>query len=482
MPNDTLHPTIQLKFGLIQTQFLATIPPDSLIEFTFDSELIDTCQITFIDHTYGRVEQELLNSDREENGGKLLLRWGYPGEGLEEQDWKNLELVDFTSDMTTSGTRITIMGYSTGASGATRVIPAIYLGSISSVARQVAADMGYTDDAKIFIEDTDDLNRDVEPRANWSTGNKTRIDFIQEKLLTEARSKTNPNGSYYFRLGSEGTFEFCTQFFKKIAAEVHGSPEPEKEVPTTGTRTSKAYRTIEVMFGIPDGKPGGLPNQVLRWRPHYLTKAMGTFARMTIAGTFDPRTKQFVQTVVDRNTQGMTSQKDPRSGGRTVAPPITTSKDKIEQRRLSDAFVFQPSKQVALGGHCSGKAVHAHQGPIEALNKITGAWRRLHNSLMGATLELAGVPENCDISFLERFIFVTVVLPTGSPTVDGVPEGTNEGLHWSTGLYQIKHVNHSITSRYVITVEFYKPTGLDGPDEAKTGQADVIAPIISSVS
>lgn len=477
--DDTLHPVVQMRFGelprslspkLVGTPFIVTIPPDHMIEFTFVSGPVDECTISFMDHTFGEIEQQIFEADKDpKNAGALLIRWGYPGHGLDDQDWKALRILDYAPTLSSAGMRITIHCYAHGAQHVTRIRPKTYEGKVSSIAAQVAADLGYTDQTKIFIEETDDLRSDEDPKTIDFTGNKSPIDFIRTKLLPKAKSKINPKGTYEFRLGSEGTFEFCTQFFKRLASEVHGSAEPEKEIKRTQVQYNeskddkgKGYRRFEVLFGTPNG--------VVEWRPTYQTKSMGVFAQSAIASVVDPRKKQFQQTIIDRNTQGMTSTKDPSSGGRTVAPPIVNkNQDAIEQRAQADAIVYQPVKQVALGGHCSGKAFHDHQGPDIARNKITAAWRRLHNSINGAVLELIGLPKNASLTYLERFINVSVILPDNVPLTSRIPEGTNRGNHWSSGTYQIKLITHSITQGYGITVELFRPVALDGPDEAKTG-------------
>ncbi len=493
MEEGTLHPVVQLRFGELPrslslepvgTPFIVTIPPNHLQEFTYESGPRDECTMTFIDHTFGGLEQQIFEADRnEKQKGSLLLRWGYPDNGLETADWKTMKIVNYTPTISTAGLRITLFLYAFGAQGATEVNPTVYDGKISTVARAVAKDLGYIDETKIFIEETNDTRRDETPKKQWFTGNKSRIDFIQSKLLPEARSIANPNGTYEFRLGGEGTFEFCTQYFKQLAAEVHGSPEPENEVKRTPVQFTdskgpkgRRYRQFEVLFGMPNG--------IIEWRPSYMTKAMGSFARSAIASVYDPRTKQHQQVVIDRSTQGMTSSKDPVSGGRTSSPPITDSKDKIEQRRKADSIVYQPAKQVALGGHCSGKQFHDHIGPDAARNVISSAWRRLHNSINSATLELYGLPRHADMSYLERFCEIAVILPDDAPQLQGnqVKEGTNQGLHWSSGRYQIKRIIHSITQGYIITAEFFRPTSGDGPDEAKTGPADEVPATITSAA
>lgn len=489
-----LHPVVQLKFGgnlrstanqraISREQkdvFLTTIPPDHLQEFTYTSQFgADSCTMVFIDHTFGTLEYQIFRTDREE-GGNLLLRWGYPDNGLEEQDWKLLKLVDYQPTLDYSGLRISITAMSFGSDQAARCEPKVYRGKISSVVAQIAKDSGYTDQAKIFIEETDDDRREESDRqAEWPTGNKTRAELLQ-KLIEEAKSKKNPNGTYEYRFGGEGTFEFCTEYFRKQAQAVHGSAEPEKQDPLDRNPRRKGlhYRRVEVLFGRPN-------NATISFRPRYGSKVMGHFARSSISGVYDPRTKQFQQTLVDRRTLGMTSSKDPPSGGRTTAAPyVGKDASKIEQRRVADTFSYQTAKQVALGGHCSGKQIHDHRGPDIARNKIESAWKRLHNLVMtGSVLELLGVPEYANLSVLERFLDIVVIPPaTDHIRVDATPQGYGQGLHWSSGRYRMSKVIHEITADYKITVELHKPTMLDGPDSAKTGRPVETPPTITRTS
>jgi hypothetical protein len=416
--------------------------------------------MTFIDHTFGSIEDQIFKCDREYKG-QVLYRWGYPGLGLEEGDWHIFTLRDYVPSISSSGLRITLSGYAFGCELALRAEPKVYIGKVSSVVKQLATEFGYTDDTKIFIEETDDDSRDGDPKAQWPSGNMSRVDLINSELLPQAKSKDNPQGTYIFRLGSEGTFHFHTELFKKVKQSVLGTSEPEKE---------GKYRRFNVLFGIPNG--------VENFSPRYNTKSMGSIAAACVATVYDPRTKQFQQKIVDRNTLGMTTSQDPKGGGRTTAAPIANPKDDpITQRAKAESYSFHPVQQVALGGHCSGKQVHQHHGPEAALNRIENAWKRMHQLVMGGQLELIGLPEYCNFSAIETYCEVAVYLPA---TVDrqgilaGQPQfkSIDSALHWSSGRYLIMKVTHHISTAYRISVELGKPTGLEGPDSAKTSQPE----------
>jgi hypothetical protein len=433
--------------------FIETIPPNNLIDFTFVSKYgADHVTMSFIDHTFGRLEQDIFRCDRE-YGGKILFRWGYPGKGLEEGRWYHMNLEDYTPTISSSGLRITVGGKAPGCEFASYAQPTVYRGKISSIVLDIARELGFEED-KIFIEETNDDIRDEEPKNEWPTGNMTRIDLIQQKLLLEAKSKKHPQGTYELSLASEGTFHFHTQYYEKVKRDLLGSEKPVE---------TQSYRRFNVLFGIPNG--------VLSFTPRYTSKSMGSIAASCVASAYDPRTKQFTQRVVDRNTLGMSTNHDPKGGGRTTAAPFANpDDDPIKQRSKAESYCYSPVSQVALGGHCSGKAVHQHLGPDAALNKVESAWKRLHDIVLGGQLELAGLPELTDFVTREAFCEVAVFLPSGVdyPDSPGLPN-TNASLHWSSGRYQIHSITHMISSDYKISVELGKPTILDGPDIAKTG-------------
>lgn len=479
----TLHPVVQLRLGNPQagTQsgkfferrvsqpyygksltnddyaapqaFIETVPPNHMLEFTNVSKRgVDEVSMSFIDHTFGRLEQDIFRCDRE-YGGKILYRWGYPGKGLEEGRWYHMQLLDYTPTISSAGLRITLSGLAVGSEFASYAQPTVYRGKISSVVKEIAKELGF-DDSKVFVEESNDDIRDEEPKAEWPTGNMTRIDLIQQNFIPQVKSKKNPQGTYELVLISEGTFHFHTELYKRVKQELLGTEDPVKD---------QAYRRFNVLFGIPNG--------VLNFTPRYTSRAMGQIAAACIASAYDPRTKQFTQRVVDRNTLGMTTNHDPKGGGRTTAAPFADpNADPIEQRAKAESYSYFPVKQVALGGHCSGKAVHQHIGPDAALNRVESSWKRLHQIVLGGQLELVGLPELVDFVAMETYCEVAVFLPSGLQYADapGLPN-TNASLHWSSGRYLIHKITHSITSDYKISVELGKPTSLDGPETAKTG-------------
>lgn len=479
MAGETLHPVVQLRFGSTKSgtrsgiyfertsnapleAFIVTIPPEHLVEFTNVSRKgADQVSITFFDATFGSLEDQLFRADRD-HGGRVLYRWGYPGLGLEEGYWNVMIIQDYVPTLSTSGLRITINGLAVGSEFANIAEPTVYKGKISTVVRQIAEEMGFTDETKVFIEETEDNARDEEPRAEWPSGNLTRIDLINQKLLPEAKSKQNPNGTYYFQLSSQGTFHFHTEHFKKLKEAVHGTPKPNVD---------HKYRRFNVLFGTPVN-PDGTEHGVISFTPRYGSKSMGFMAAGCIAGAYDPRTKQFQQRVVDRRTQGMSSDHDPKGGGRTSAPPIAKKNDSnIDQRRKSETYSYHPVRQVALGGHCSGKQIHQHHGPDASLNTIASAWKRMHSLVQGGTLELVGIPRHVDFNALEMWCEIAVYMPSGVDSLPGSPtfKSVDSALHWSSGRYRIEKITHFIGTDYRITAELGRIAMLEGPDPAKTG-------------
>lgn len=436
-------PVVELKFGT--SNFILTIPPQHLQEFTYISRRagVDEISITFLDATFGRVESEIFKLDRESR--PLLFRWGYPGEGLERTRWHRFHITSVSPTISYAGIRITLMGFPLGAEFATLVEAKEYKGRISNVVSTIAKEMGFTDPTKVFIEETnDELN---ETRGTtWYSGNKTRVDFVRG-LANIAKSKSNPQSKYDFKLASDGTFHFHTPLFKKIAEAEHDHTEPAKQ---------RQYRTFNVLFGEPEA--------ITSWRPRFETKIIGTYARAALAGTVDPRSKQFQQRVLDRNSLGLSNKNDP-SSGRTSAPPITTSRDAIDKRRRVNTSVFSPTRQTALGGRCSGRTTAPYTEPDRAFAKVENAYKTLQQNQGGGVLELQGIPKYADFLATELYCNINVVLPRDAVSVPG----TTGGIHWSSGRYIIDSITHTITSGYIITAELSRFLHIDGSDDGKTG-------------
>jgi hypothetical protein len=503
---ETLLPVVQIRFGpekglsgsgIVKERsrtvplqpFITTIPPEHLVEFVHtDKRGADEVNMTFFDPTFGRLEQQIFQTDRER--GRMLYRWGYPGQGLEQSPWREVVIRDYMPTLSSSGLRMTLSGLSVGAEFATLCEPRVYKGKISDVVRQIAHELGYRNESKIFIEETDDDSRTATDAiqvaaagvntvvkrlalssAEWATGNKTRIDLIN-KMLKLAKSKENPNGTYSFRLSSKGSFHFHTEHFKKIKQEVFGSTDPTKE-----TDKRRKYRRFEVLFGN--------PTNTITFVPRYNSRAMGSYAAASVAGVYDPRLKQFQQRVVDRVHEGMSSNHDPKYARTTAPPLVSPSADRIARRAKADSFTYHPVKQVALGGACSGKQVHQHLGPEMAMNVLTSAWRRMHSHLHGGQLEAVGTPDLVDYSAEEGWTDVLVYLPPDTEYLPGTPSkflGVNAALHWSSGRYMIVSVQHSITTSYLVSASLRRSTAQEGPAEAKTGPPKKAATPLTGVT
>jgi hypothetical protein len=495
---EPLHPVVQMRFGIAvgrkievsssariedpSDSFIITIPPEYLQEFTFISRRggIDRMTLTFVDPTYGDVEAELfkLDKDAKNNASKkqrdkkaLLVRWGYPGNGLEEATWHSFEIFNIAPTINHTGIRLSVEGAATGAAHATIAEPTVYTGKISSVVRKIAQEMGF-DKENIFIEETADEENETR-KTPWHSGNRTRIDILND-LLLYAVSKSSPQGNYSFRISSNGAFHYHTPLFKTPKQKRKGTSQPQKKK-TTDDKNKRTYRRFNVLFGKPNG--------VADFQPRYTASTIGSFARQCIATTVDPRSKQFQQRTVDRRTMGMSTDHDSK-GAKTSQAPLTKSKDAATQRRKSNSFASVPTKSVGLGGRCAGQTTQQNTSPDHALAKIENAWKALQRSLGGCTLTLHGLPEYADLDADEDYIDIAVVLPVDAENLGGrnllsrTAAGTNRrgGIHWSSGRYNIKEVTHSITTGYMITVECMIPTQLEGPFVAKTGAPEKKAP------
>jgi len=132
------HPVVQLKFGA--TDFIVTIPPEHLQEFTFFSKNGggDKIDITFIDHSFGDIEKQIFEYDKDRSNRPLLVRWGYPEEGLEQGLWHRFSIKYCSPDISSAGMRITLSGLSEGSEFATVVEPKVYKGKISTIVIEIA--------------------------------------------------------------------------------------------------------------------------------------------------------------------------------------------------------------------------------------------------------------------------------------------------------------------------------------------------------
>lgn len=415
-----------------------TIPPNNLVHFKHTDQYgaTDKVEIEFLDPTFGDLEDLLLGAD-ENARGLFRYRWGYPGQGLEEANWHEMMINDFNSAISTSGIRINLTGFSAVIpTSIVAVEPKVYTGKVSSVARQVAKDMGFTNPDKIFIEETDDDERGTGPEdtsvipAPWPTGNLTLVDFLHY-LMKEAKSKANPNGTYNFRFGSDKSFHFHTDLYQT----------------SFGYRQIKAKRTFDVLFGMTDVG--------IEFVPVYRSQTMGSRSRSILAQTYDPRTKQFVEKVLDRDSMGLTTDMD-SVNAKTTAPPFTKSADGTV--KITNGVIFYPTKQVAMGGRCSGKQAHQHTGPAEALKISENAFKRMQAFVSGGTLTLKGRPEVANLSLDEIWTEIRVIRK-------------NKSLHWSSGWYRLYEVVHDIGSSYTVTATLARTTQALGPSDAATGKA-----------
>lgn len=454
---EPLLPIVQLKFGT--DDFIVSVPPEHLVEFTATDrqDQGDTANFVFIDPQFTKIENLILNTDR--NKKPLLYRWGYPGEGLESVYWRKAVIETYLPTMSVTGTRINLGVRAQGSEFAVIIEPTVYYGKISDVVKVIAKEMGFSTSNMMVEETDDDVN--TTSKTEWFSANWTRIDMIIY-LARIAKSKSNPSRTYNFKLGGDGTFHFHTVDFNN---EKYLKWKKSKE----DSKNAQKYRRFKVLFAYPSG--------ILSFTPQFNARSVGSFAQTVLATTYDPRTKQFNKRVLTRESIGMGSSDDPKNPKTVAGPLVKSSSPQQEQEKIANARAHQPVRQMALGGRCSGKTTHQYANEQQAGNKIENAFKTLHEQVQSATLELVGLPEYADFSADEIKCDILVVLPDylgsdGSfPGDKTVNHGNfaSSGLHWSSGRYYIKEVVHSITGSYSISAELYRAAMLDGPDDAKTG-------------
>jgi hypothetical protein len=456
--DNPLHPVVQLKFGDGE-DFVLTIPPEHLVEFTYISTHgSDTATITFIDSSFGDIERQVFLVERKAK--PILFRWGYPGNGLEQQFWHKMEIKSIVPHISSAGIRLTIDGYAPGAEFATLVGTTMYRGKISSVAKQIALEMGYKNE-NIFIEETNDDHNEIR-QTPIATGPRTRVDILNY-LSRIAISKTNAARHYTWGITTENSFHFHTADYVGIDDRWLTTKDALKGARRIGAPVRgqqgrvKGYRVFEVLFGRPTG--------VIEFTPRYEAISVGNFAASVIGQTLDPRSKQYLYYPADRDVLGMTTNSDQKNA-KTTAPPLVVTKDQRKKRVVTNAVVYEPTKQVGTRGRCAGQTTEPYTTPETARNKVASAWMKLQHTLLGGSLELVGLPEWANFVAREQFIDIFVVLPEDILALQGSPQ---PGLHWSSGRYHIDSVLHSITTGYVITAELDHATFGDGPFSAKTG-------------
>jgi hypothetical protein len=476
---EPFFPVVQLRFG--GTDFIVTIPPEHLIEFTaVEKRGHDTASFVFIDPTFTKLERLLFQVDKERKSGKksgvLAYRWGYPTQGLEQTMWKKARIETIVPTLTTAGMRINMNVLAVGSEFALFVEPKTYHGKISDVVTAIAEEMGFDKPGvNRFIEETDDTQNaavGTSEGTEWAAGNRTRIDIIND-LARFARSSKNPNLAYTFRLASDGSFHFHTPNYLE--------DKLKKKYDALGKQTR--YRTFKVLFGDPN-------NGVVDFSPTYNAEGVSSLAQSLLAATYDPRTKQFQKRLLTRQTLGLTQKNDPK-GAKTTAGPLVKDQDATaeSQEKKVNARVFSGTRQKALGGRCAGKTTHQYAEPETAMVKAENAFKTLHEKVSTASLELAGLPEYADFTADEYYCDILVVLPESALqdalTLDVGTEDQKRayaGLHWSSGRYLINAVTHQITGSYVITADLKRSTMLDGTSTAKTGAPKKISDTIVKVT
>jgi hypothetical protein len=447
MSREPLHPVVQLKFGI--DDFVVSIPPQHLVEFTAIDKKggSDVANFVFIDPSYHKIDRLILATDKKDS--PLLYRWGYPGDGLEKSLWRSSRIETYEPTISHAGLRINLGVRSVGSEFAALVEPRTYIGKISTVIRTIALEIGYKNE-DIIIEETDDEDNETN-NMEWFSGNRTRIDLMYY-FMRIAKSKTNPNDRYDFKLGSNGKFYFRTLRGAKV-------------------QTKKEYRVFKVLAGDPTGG-------VIEFVPQYNAQKIGSWAQSIIASTYDPRTKRFEKRLITRKTLGLEDKEnDPKRGRTTAGPLVDDTKPITEQERVSNAHTHLPSRSLATGGRCSGRTSHQYSEPERAFNRVSHAFKSLHESISTASLSLVGLPEYSDFGPDEGYCDVLVVLPEAALGLEDVREGLIEsniernysGLHWSSGRYRIQDVTHTIASGYTISANLYRSSMLDGPASASTG-------------
>jgi hypothetical protein len=463
----TYHPVVQLRIG---GDDLVTIRPDHILTFRHtDCFGKNEVEMELVDPTYTYLENKFIGIDKEgsfrgvESRGLFQYRWGYPEQGFENAIWHSVELTRLSPRITHTGYFLNIAGAARNLCKASSLLQhKTYVGKVSEVAKQVALDLGY-DEAHMDIEETADDERSDDPltvlegsgrgvtiasalttKAVWPTSHMTLFDFVDRVLRVVARSKAHPNSPYKFSLTTDGYFIFSSYDNERPAVF-------NKNLP---------IRSFTMLYG-------SQCEDVVEFLPDYNTGALATRCRSNLSATYDPRTKRYIQSLIDRKELGLYRKDFDPDGAQTTAPPLSESTDITTKRDKTSGATYHPTKQVAMGGRCSGKQEHKHTGPEEALQNSKNRYMHLMHLISTATLTLVGKPEHANFSTKEMFCDVNPVMPDGT-------------LHWSNGRYYIEKVVHDLYPAYKITVSLHRYTHAAGSANAKT--PGYVAPAPTTVS
>lgn len=444
----TLHPVVEIKVG--NRNFAC--PPQYLTEF--EERIVNDgfarTVFKLTDPSYIDLEKSILDDSK--SSGVVRYRWGYPGSSY--ADWKEFAPTFILPEITDRGYSLMIDGFSSVVASITQVEALTFKGKVSNVVKQCVDKLhaimkakGSVGIVKAYIEETaDDENEGMEdalltaagfydvpvlrgyraPKAArvWTTGNRSLLRFISEDLRPIAVSKESGKTDYCFYIDSKGYFHFHTKEFEK--GRIY---DPTSGEFVEGKIPGVKYRTFRYLWGMPSG--------VISFRPVINSAIIGGHAKGWVVGTLDPKTKQYREQAVNRQTV-KADDAHPRS---LSGPPNEVDPS---DTKIAEVFKHEPSS--------------VELGPGVALARSTNQWKHLATLAMPATLELVGTPEYVRFTPEEQYCNVQVYLPNG-------------GLHWTSGQYFIREVTHTIIGgRYSIKAELFRGTALDGPVASAKGK------------
>jgi hypothetical protein len=402
------HPWVELTLGDAPT---LTVPPEHLIEMRYTSRLSgsagDRLSLSLFDATFVTLEAQLLGLDPLSGASKkpIRMRWGWPdqGPGLPAA-WtfvRHFEMISFAPTFSTGGVQVNIEA-APWTSLAKRCRGGSYKGSISTVVREMAREMGFRDD-QIFVEDTEDfavfsagahfsdfhgpqLEAQGPPSAEvWSVGNSYVTDYINIRMKPIARAK-----------GSGEPFEDAQVRGGPLGPEFHFHP-PRPAGSHIETFNFKTY------FGITD--------DVVLFKPTFQSSYLGAIGRRgVVAHSIDPDTKG-----EQKHEAG--PQHDP------AHPSFDLNQNPSDE----------PTMVLSVSSTEADKAQA----------EVDGAWTALYFSTQKATLEFHCARHTLRFS-AEVIAVVDALLRDGSP-------------HWSGGTYRVAEAVHTIGAGvYTVSADLFR--------------------------
>jgi len=414
----SLFPYFQLQVGEppggVQ---LTTVPPNFLRSLSYLSSIhgVSTLSFTAVDPTYTTLEELLITSDTGQR--PLFARFGYlDRSGQVSSEWVQARLMQFNPRLTDKGMEISATALISSNDAIVEIKGKTYSGKRSQVVQQVADDLSVDTE----IEETDDdinlVSEDGSPQL-WSTKNYTPIEFLNNEIVPQARSKTSTSEYVCYLVGSR-------RRSKKPILHFH-----TRDYPLCSARGR--LRMFTYLLGRQD--------EVKSFTPQFNSSLLGKIGSGNLVmRSYDPTTKQFV----------------------TRANNLLTNSDQESVGTGDRSNAAIPVEDPTDTSVSTGVDIVRERTPEDSLARSRNLWSKLFASSFTAELVLVGLPSTCDVEANE-LVQITVMVPAQGPL--------GYKVHWSSGVYLIREANHEIDdSGYLVTCSLQRDRSTFGIEAARS--------------